>query len=82
MGIHVIQSQRLDVLLQGVMASMNQPSSSPFQVFQTQHFIVPSPAQEQWLTQKLLSSKACQRITNFTSVFVVSMVCLSTGARK
>lgn len=53
MGIHVIQSQRLDVLLQGVMASMNQPSSSPFQVFQTQHFIVPSPAQEQWLTQKI-----------------------------
>ena len=53
MGIHVIQSQRLDVLLQGVMASINQPSNSPFQVFKTQHFIVPSPAQEQWLTQKI-----------------------------
>ncbi|NIE97691.1 exonuclease V subunit gamma [Acinetobacter sp. Tr-809] len=53
MGIHVIQSQRLDVLLQGVMASITQPSSSPFQVFKTQHFIVPSPAQEQWLTQKI-----------------------------
>ena len=53
MGIHVIQSQRLDVLLQGVMASITQPSASPFQVFKTQHFIVPSPAQEQWLTQKI-----------------------------
>ncbi|NNP77948.1 exonuclease V subunit gamma [Acinetobacter sp. Ac_3412] len=53
MGIHVIQSQRLDVLLQGVMASITQPSNSPFQVFKTQHFIVPSPAQEQWLTQKV-----------------------------
>jgi len=53
MGIHVIQSQRLDVLLQGVMASITQPSNSAFQVFKTQHFIVPSPAQEQWLTQKI-----------------------------
>ncbi|USA53002.1 exodeoxyribonuclease V subunit gamma [Acinetobacter sp. C32I] len=53
MGIHVIQSQRLDVLLQGVMASITQPSTTPFQVFKTQHFIVPSPAQEQWLTQKI-----------------------------
>lgn len=53
MGIHVIQSQSLEVLLQGVMASITQPSSSPFQVFKTQHFIVPSPAQEQWLTQKI-----------------------------
>lgn len=53
MGIHVIQSQRLDVLLQGVMASITQPSNSPFQVFKTQHFIVPSPAQEQWLMQKV-----------------------------
>ncbi|MCH7330028.1 exodeoxyribonuclease V subunit gamma [Acinetobacter modestus] len=53
MGIHVIQSQRLEVLLQGVMASITQPSSSPFQVFKTQHFIVPSHALEQWLTQKI-----------------------------
>lgn len=53
MGIHVIQSQRLEVLLQGVMASITQPSDSPFQVFKTQHFIVPSPAQQQWLTQKI-----------------------------
>ncbi len=53
MGIHVIQSQRLEVLLQGVMASITQPGDSPFQVFKTQHFIVPSPAQQQWLTQKI-----------------------------
>ena len=53
MGIHVIQSQRLEVLLQGVMGSISQQSSSPFQVFKTQHFIVPSPAQQQWLMQKI-----------------------------
>ncbi|WP_109439564.1 exodeoxyribonuclease V subunit gamma [Acinetobacter haemolyticus] len=53
MGIHVIQSQSLEVLLQGVMTSIAQSNSSPFQVFKTQHFIVPSPAQEQWLTQKI-----------------------------
>ena len=53
MGIHVIQSQRIDVLLQGVLASMRQPTAQPLQVLRTQHFIVPSPAVEQWLTQKL-----------------------------
>ncbi|MBJ9721753.1 exodeoxyribonuclease V subunit gamma [Acinetobacter calcoaceticus] len=53
MGIHVIQSQRIDVLLQGVLASTLQPSAHPLQVLNTQHFIVPSPAVEQWLIQKL-----------------------------
>ncbi|APR71476.1 exodeoxyribonuclease V subunit gamma [Acinetobacter haemolyticus] len=53
MGIHVIQSQSLEVLLKGVMTAITQPSHSPLQVFHTQHFIVPSPAQEQWLTQKI-----------------------------
>lgn len=53
MGIHVIQSQRIDVLLQGVLASTSQPSTHPLQVLNTQHFIVPSPAVEQWLIQKL-----------------------------
>ena len=53
MGIHVIQSQRIDVLLQGVLASTSQPSTHPLQVLKAQHFIVPSPAIEQWLIQKL-----------------------------
>ncbi|MEQ1187488.1 MULTISPECIES: exodeoxyribonuclease V subunit gamma [Acinetobacter] len=53
MGIHVIQSQRIDVLLQGVLASTSQPSTHPLQVLKAQHFIVPSPAVEQWLIQKL-----------------------------
>lgn len=53
MGIHVIQSQRIDVLLQGVLASTSQASTHPLQVLKTQHFIVPSPAVEQWLIQKL-----------------------------
>lgn len=53
MGIHVIQSQRIDVLLQGVLASTSQASTHPLQVLKTQHFIVPSPVVEQWLIQKL-----------------------------
>ncbi len=53
MGIHVIQSQRIDVLLQGVLASTSQASTHPLQVLKTQHFIVPSPAVEHWLIQKL-----------------------------
>lgn len=53
MGIHVIQSQRIDVLLQGVLASTSQTSTHPLQVLKTQHFVVPSPAVEQWLIQKL-----------------------------
>ncbi|MEI2557482.1 exodeoxyribonuclease V subunit gamma [Acinetobacter pittii] len=53
MGIHVIQSQRIDVLLQGVLTSTSQASAHPLQVLKTQHFIVPSPAVEQWLIQKL-----------------------------
>lgn len=53
MAIHVIQSQRIDVLLQGVWQSVHQPTRQPFDVLATQHFIVPSPAVEQWLTEKL-----------------------------
>lgn len=53
MAIHVIQSQRIDVLLQGVWQSVQQPSQNPFDVLETQHFIVPSAAVQQWLTEKL-----------------------------
>lgn len=53
MGIHVIQSQRIDVLVQGVLQSIATPSSHPFDVLKTQHFIVPSPAVQEWLTQKI-----------------------------
>ena len=53
MAIHVIQSQRIDVLVHAMLTTVNVPATSPFQVLQTQHFIVPSHAMEAWLTQKL-----------------------------
>ena len=53
MGIHVIQSQRLEVLLNSVMDYISQPSRSAVQIFNTQHFVVPSAAQAQWLKQKM-----------------------------
>ena len=53
MGIHVIQSQCLEVLLNSVMAYISQPSRSAVQIFNTQHFVVPSAAQAQWLKQKM-----------------------------
>lgn len=53
MAIHVIQSQRIDVLLQGLLTSVTQRTHQPFSVLKTQHFIVPSAAQEQWLKERL-----------------------------
>ncbi|TCM70930.1 DNA helicase/exodeoxyribonuclease V gamma subunit [Acinetobacter calcoaceticus] len=53
MGIHVIQSQRIDVLLQGVLQFSACPSQNPLQVLKTQHFVVPSAAVQEWLTQKI-----------------------------
>ena len=53
MAIHVIQSQRIDVLVQGLLHNTAQPSKNPFAVLKTQHFIVPSPAVQEWLTQKI-----------------------------
>ena len=53
MAIHVIQSQRIDVLVQGLLQNTAQPSKNPFIVLKTQHFIVPSPAVQEWLTQKI-----------------------------
>ena len=53
MGIHVIQSQRIEVLLQGVMHLTAQPSAHPLRVLKTQHFVAPSPAVQEWLTQKI-----------------------------
>lgn len=49
MGIHVCQSQCLDVLLQALFKQMGQSESSVFNVLATQHFIVPNKAVEQWL---------------------------------
>ena len=53
MAIHVIQSQSIEVLVQGLLQNTIKPSKNPFAVLQTQHFIVPSPAVQEWLTQKI-----------------------------
>lgn len=65
MGIHVIQSQKIDVLVQGVMHSISSPSGHPFDVLRTQHFIVPSPAVQEWLTQKMAEQQGISVNTQF-----------------
>ncbi len=53
MAIHVVQSQRIDVLLQYLMHRLQHTQSSALSVLQPQHFIVPSMAVETWLNQQL-----------------------------
>lgn len=53
MGIHVIQSQRIEVLLGAYIQLTKQAAARPLAVLQTQHFITPNAAVEQWLTQKI-----------------------------
>ena len=65
MAIHVIQSQRIDVLVHAMLTSVNKPATQPFQVLQTQHFIVPSPAIEAWLTQQLAEQKGISANSQF-----------------
>ncbi|ANF80899.1 exonuclease V subunit gamma [Acinetobacter sp. NCu2D-2] len=65
MAIHVIQSQRIDVLLDSMLRVVNQQSDDPFAVLQTRHFVVPSPAMEVWLTQKIAEKKGISANTQF-----------------
>ncbi|MEJ2899917.1 exodeoxyribonuclease V subunit gamma [Acinetobacter sp. NS-4] len=65
MAIHVIQSQRIDVLVHAMLTTVNKPATTPFQVLQSQHFIVPSPAVESWLTQKIAEKKGISANTQF-----------------
>ncbi len=65
MGIHVIQSQRIDVLVDAMLKAVRKPTSNPFDVLKTQHFIVPSPAIEAWLTQRLAEKKGISANTLF-----------------
>lgn len=65
MGIHVIQSQRIDVLVEAMIKTIRKPTSNPFEVLRTQHFIVPSPAIEAWLTQRLAEKKGISANTAF-----------------
>ena len=65
MAIHVIQSQRIDVLVQGVLQNTIKPSPHPLAVLKTQHFIVPSPAVQEWLTQKIAEQQGISANSQF-----------------
>ena len=65
MAIHVIQSQRIDVLVQGVLQNTIKPSPHPLVVLKTQHFIVPSPAVQEWLTQKIAEQQGISANSQF-----------------
>ena len=65
MGIHVIQSQRIDVLVEAMLKTVRKPTSSPLDILKSQHFIVPSPAVEAWLTQRLAEKKGISANTLF-----------------
>ena len=65
MGIHVIQSQRIEVLVQGILSTRQQASRDPFAVLQSQHFIVPSAAVQEWLTQRLSEAQGISANTIF-----------------
>ncbi|EIC12530.1 exonuclease V, gamma chain, partial [Kingella kingae PYKK081] len=65
MAIHVIQSQKIDVLLDSMLLVTSQQKRTAFQVLEPQHFIVPSPAVEAWLTQKIAEKKGISANTQF-----------------
>ena len=65
MAIHVIQSQRIEVLVQGVLQSIANPVQHPFAVLKSQHFIVPTPAVEEWLTQKIAEQQGVSANSQF-----------------
>lgn len=65
MGIHVIQSQNLEVLVQGVLLRIQKPSKHPFAVLNTEHFVVPSPAIQEWLTQTIAEQQGISANSQF-----------------
>ena len=65
MGIHVIQCQHIQVLVQGVLHSIHKPSKNPLHVLKTEHFIVPSPAIETWLTQTIAEQQGISANSQF-----------------
>lgn len=53
MGIHVIQSQSIEVLLNAAVEMNTRSSPDAFSVFRSQHFVTPSAAVQQWLVEKI-----------------------------
>lgn len=53
MAIRVIQSQRIEVLLEAMLEAGHQPEQNPLEALKIRHFIVPSMAVQTWLTVRL-----------------------------
>ena len=65
MGIHVIQSQRIEVLVNAVLQSLPKASKNPLNVLKAQHFVVPNAAVKAWLTQQLAEKQGISANTFF-----------------
>lgn len=65
MGIHVIQSQRIEVLVNAVLQSLPKASKNPFNVLKAQHFVVPNAAVKEWLIQQLAEKQGISANTFF-----------------
>lgn len=65
MAIHVMQSQRIEVLFEAMLRAVQQPYQNPLMVLKAQHFIVPSIALETWLTQRLAEKRGISANNQF-----------------
>ncbi|RFS29010.1 exonuclease V subunit gamma [Acinetobacter sp. SWAC5] len=65
MAIRVIQSQRVEILLEAMIQAGHQAETSPLAALKTQHFIVPSMAVQTWLTTKLSEQQGISANTMF-----------------
>lgn len=65
MAIHVMQSQRIEVLFEAMLRAVQQTKAHPLMVLKAQHFIVPSLAIETWLTQRLAEQRGISANNQF-----------------
>ncbi|MEB3753529.1 exodeoxyribonuclease V subunit gamma [Acinetobacter sp. MD2(2019)] len=65
MGIHICQSQRLEILAQALLQQSQTQEQSIFQALEAQHFIVPSLAMEHWLKQYIAKAQGISANTHF-----------------
>ena len=62
MALHLIQSQRIEVLVDAMLAHLQ---AQPLPVLQPRHFIVPSKAVEEWLMQRMAEKQGVSANTQF-----------------
>lgn len=65
MAIHVMQSQRIEVLFEAMLRAVQHSKAHPLMVLKAQHFIVPSLAIETWLTQRLAEQRGISANNQF-----------------